>query len=151
MTDDIPSIIRGGLSQIPVRSRLYERLTDVSARYAAGETEEAFFADLHTRYDERSAHDWCHTIPNAEIVTACLLWGRGDFSRSVCMAVEQGFDTDCNGATVGSILGMRGGLKAIDPVWLAPLHGKLHTNIMNCGTVLIEDRIDMTMRHLQAK
>lgn len=148
VTDDIPSIILGGLSQIPAKSRLYERITDVLRRFEAGETGEAFFADLHRRYDEHNEHDWCLTVSNAEIVTACLLWGRGDFGRSICMAVEQGFDTDCNGATVGSILGMRGGISSIGAEWLEPLHGKLHTALMGCDTLLIEDRIDMTLKHL---
>lgn len=151
VTDDIAEIIRGGLSQIPAKSRLYERLTDVMNRFAAGESEESFFADLHKRYNEHDGHDWCHTISNAEIVVACLLWGKGDFGRSICMAVEQGFDTDCNGATVGSILGMRGGIDVIGKKWLAPLNGKLHTALSRCGTVQIEDRIDMTMRHLPKK
>ncbi|MCQ2449265.1 MAG: ADP-ribosylglycohydrolase family protein [Clostridia bacterium] len=151
VTDDIGEIVRGGLSQIPAKSRLYERLTDVLNRFEAGESEASFFSDLHQRYNEHEGHDWCHTISNAEIVVACLLWGKGDFGRSICMAVEQGFDTDCNGATVGSILGMRGGVGTIGKEWFVPLNGKLHTSLIRCGTVKIEDRIDMTMRHLPKK
>ncbi len=147
-TNDIEKILLGGLSQIPSTSRLYERIMDVLAQFKAGVSEEAFFADLHQRYDERNGHDWCHTISNAEIVAAALLYGKGDYGRSICMAVEQGFDTDCNGATVGSILGMRGGLGCIGEEWLVPLNGKVDTSIFGVGKVEINSLVDKTMTHL---
>ncbi|MBQ0125792.1 MAG: ADP-ribosylglycohydrolase family protein [Clostridiales bacterium] len=146
---DIKKIILGGISQIPETSRLYERIKAVIADYENGVTEKEFFDNLHVRYNENSGHDWCHTISNAEIVVACLLYGGGDYGRSICMAVEQGFDTDCNGAPVGSILGMRGGRGVIDKKWTDPLHGKLSTAIFGIGTTDIEPLIEKTLSHLK--
>ena len=65
------------------------------------------------------------------------------------MAVETGFDTDCNGATVGSVLGMRGGVEAIGPEWSEPVHGLLATSIVGVGTVSIARRAELTMKHLK--
>ncbi|MBR7136854.1 MAG: ADP-ribosylglycohydrolase family protein, partial [Clostridia bacterium] len=59
-----------------------------------------------------------------------------------------GFDTDCNGATVGSILGMMHGVETIDSKWIEPLHGKLETSIFGVGTVTIDDVVEKTMRHI---
>ena len=50
-------------------------------------------------------YHWVHTINNAEVVAAALLWGEGDFSRTIGLAVEAGLDTDCAGATAGSVFG----------------------------------------------
>ena len=147
ITDDIGDIVRGGLSQIPATSRLYESITKVLSDFEKGVTEEDFFAGLHERWDEKSGHDWCHTISNAEIVAASLLYGRGEYGRSVCMAVEQGFDTDCNGATVGSVLGMRNGMSGIGSEWTAPLHGMLNTTIFGVGKVRIDDLVNKTFDH----
>ena len=83
------------------------------------------------------------------IVTAALLYGEGDFGKSICMAVQTAFDTDCNGATVGSILGMRGGIDCIDDYWKQPVNGKIHTSIFGVGTVNIEDAVDKTMEHIE--
>ena len=149
VSDDIEQILLGGLAQIPVTSRLYEAVMKVIDRYKQGESASSFFADLHTRWNEFNTHDWCHTISNAEIVAASLLWSEGDFDRAICMAVEQGFDTDCNGATVGSILGMRGGLGVISEPWLAPLHGKLQTSIFGVDTVEIESLVARTLTHIE--
>lgn len=148
VTKDIQAVIRAGLSQIPEKSRLFEAVENVLDKFNSGVSEKDFFDDLHKRWDENKGYDWCHTISNAEIVTACLLYGKEDFGRSICMAVEQGFDTDCNGATVGSVLGMKNGFQTISPEWLEPLHGKLNTSIFGVGLVKIDDRVEKTLTHL---
>ena len=88
------------------------------------------------------------TISNAMIVVASLLYGESDFSRSICMAVETGFDTDCNGATVGSIIGMVYGIDAIGEEWKKPVNDTLETTLFGVGTVSISDRAKKTMKHL---
>ena len=80
-------------------------------------------------------------------VAASLLYGEGDFSKSICMAVETGFDTDCNGATVGSILGMANGENSIPTYWKAPINDTLHTSIFGVGTVKISDCVEKTFKH----
>jgi ADP-ribosylglycohydrolase len=57
-------------------------------------------------WDEYNQHHWCHTISNAQVVTIALLWSGGEFESAVTKSVWPGFDTDCNGATVGSVMGM---------------------------------------------
>ena len=148
VTEDVEQILLGGLSQIPATSRLYEAIMNVISQYKQGVSAKDFFADLHTRWDEHNVHDWCHTISNAEIVAASLLWSGGEFGQAICMAVEQGFDTDCNGATIGSILGMRGGMCVIADEWLAPVQGKLQTSIFGCESLEIECLVERTMNHI---
>ena len=146
---DIEVILRAGLSQIPATSRLYGIVDEVIANWRGGMREEECFAGIHCRWDEFSDHDWCHTISNAAIVTASLLYGGGDYCRSICRAVQTGFDTDCNGATVGSVLGMRGGAAAIGSEWAEPIHGQLDTSIFGVGRVSIEELVRRTLRHIQ--
>ncbi|MBQ8407283.1 MAG: ADP-ribosylglycohydrolase family protein [Clostridia bacterium] len=148
VTDSITDIIRGGLAQIPQSSRLYEMVEKVISDYESGVGAEECMASIHRRFDERNGHDWCHTISNAMIVVAALLYGEGDFGRSICMAVQACFDTDCNGATVGSVLGMRNGTAGIGEEWTAPLRDKLHTSIFGVGTVSVSERAKLTWQHL---
>jgi hypothetical protein len=116
--------------------------------YNSGVTAEDFFADLQKRWDNYNQHDWCHTISNAEIVAAVLLYGEGDYGRTICMAVEQGFDTDCNGATAGSVLGMILGAEAIPAVWKDKINGKLHTQMFGFETVLVDEMAEKTLDFL---
>lgn len=82
------------------------------------------------------------------IVTASLLYGNGDYGKSICMAVETGFDTDCNGATTGSILGMANGIESIDSSWTRTINNTLHTSIFGVGTVSITELVKQTLSHL---
>ncbi len=59
------------------------------------------------------------------------------------------FDTDCNGATVGSVLGMRGTDDCISEYWSKPINGKIHTSIFGVGTVDIEKAVEHTLKHLK--
>ncbi|MDD6734991.1 MAG: ADP-ribosylglycohydrolase family protein [Clostridiales bacterium] len=150
-TTDIEDIIRGGLAQIPYTSRLYEEILSVLEGFKKGVFQKDAFESIHKKYDEYSGHGWCHTIPNAMIVTAALLYGNGDYGKSICMAVETGFDTDCNGATVGSILGMANGIESIPEYWTKPVNDTLHTTIFGIGTVKISDMAKKTLKHVNSQ
>ena len=76
------------------------------------------------------------------------IYGEGDFGKSICMAVEACFDTDCNGATVGSVLGMANGRASIDDYWTDPIKDTLHTSIFGVGTVSISERARHTLEHI---
>ena len=147
-TNDIEEILLGGLAEIPHTSRLYQSVMRVLGAFRSGVSQKECFAMIHNAYDEHTSHGWCHTISNAMIVAAALLYGKGDFGASICMAVETGFDTDCNGATVGSVLGMANGIASIPKEWQEPIQDTLHTSIFGVGTVKISDCVHATMKHI---
>jgi ADP-ribosylglycohydrolase len=80
--------------------------------------------------EKRHGHlHWVHARNNAALVAAALAHSGGDFDRGVTAVVGGGWDTDSNGATVGSILGALSGASAIGPRWTAPLKGRLRSSI----------------------
>ena len=116
-TDDIKEIIRTGLAYIPKTSRLYESVSEVISDYENGVTIDEVWKKLHARWNERNNYDWCHTISNAVIVAASLLYGEKDYGKTVCLSVSEGFDTDCNAATAGPVLGVVLGGSNIPEYW----------------------------------
>lgn len=149
VSDDLKQNIRFGLSQIPKTSRLFEGIVKLMEDFDNGVSCKECFDGIHSRFDECKAHDWCHTISNAEIVVASLLYGNLDYGKSICLAVEAGFDTDCNGATVGSIIGMIHGIDGIPEVWHRPIKDQLDTSIFGVGKVNIMDMVDLTIKHIE--
>ena len=139
--------IRHGLAQIPATSRLYEAVDQIIQAHGRGESAQSCLKGIHTRWDEHDPYDWCHVISNAEIVTMALLYAT-DYTQAIGMAVQAGFDTDCNGATVGSVYGMLYGDKCIGAQWSAPIHDTLDTTILGVGKVRLDEMVDMTMRHI---
>ncbi len=58
---------------------------------------------------------------NSAYATIGLLYGKGDFTRSIDIAARCGQDADCNPATVGGVLGVMLGYSKIPAFWLKPL------------------------------
>ena len=74
------------------------------------ETQEQLFSRLWETYGHCC---WVHTLNNAAACAAALVFGKGDFTRTLSAVVSCGWDTDCNGASLGSVMGALYGAKAI--------------------------------------
>jgi len=146
--DDIVEIIERGLAEIPQKSRLYEHCQTVLGMFKNGATAKECFAYVNKHFDEKAWYGWTHTISNALIVIISLLYGNLDYSKSICLAVGACFDTDCNGATVGSIVGMVIGAKNIPAVWSEPINNTLETSLSEMKLVKIDELVELTMKHV---
>lgn len=62
-------------------------------------------------------HNFTDCVMNLASATFAILWGGGDFIRTVLLAVNMGRDTDCTAATAGAYLGIVGGSRAIPEKW----------------------------------
>jgi len=67
----------------------------------------------------------CHIIPNAGVCALALLYGAGDFARTVEIATMCGWDTDCNAGNVGTIAGVLYGLDSIPTHYRAPINDSI--------------------------
>ena len=142
--NDLRAVLEEALAYIPPRSRLHEAVREAFGWHARHDFAGAYNA-FHRRWDERNGHHWCHAISNAQIVVLALLYGGGDFGRTVCRAVDLLLDTDCNGATAGSILGALLGERAIPAAWKEPLHDTLLTGVAGYNRVSIAAMAEKTM------
>lgn len=127
VTQNPETIVAAGMAQIPARSRLYQALDELHTNWRAGLSLEAFQLAFYKKYDERNPHHWCHAISNALLVAAGVLYHQMDFAASVGFGVTSGFDTDCNAATIGSIVGAALGASGLDPAWVEPLGAQVRT------------------------
>jgi hypothetical protein len=83
---------------------------------------------------------------NSAYVAIGLLYGKGDFTRSVDIAARCGQDSDCNPATVGGVLGVMLGYSKIPDFWLKPL--KEIENLNFEGTPMSLSRAyDLSFKH----
>jgi ADP-ribosylglycohydrolase len=79
-------------------------------------------------------------------VAAGLLWGDGDFARTVGLVVQAGWDTDSNGATAGSASGALQGAAALPPAFTEPLGDLVHSAIAGYDKARISDLAERTLR-----
>ena len=147
VTDDVYEIINAGLNEIPAHSRLAETVADcLKWRKECATWEEAFAKMLDTYYGKYS---WVHTNNNLAIVLIAMLYGWPDFEKVICISVMQGFDSDCNGATVGSIIGAALGAKALPEKWIKPLGGKLETSVVGFPLPEITELAERSMKQIE--
>jgi ADP-ribosylglycohydrolase len=138
--NDPLAVIEAGLAEIPSRSRLYaemRQVIDICARH------EHSFAHFEKVLDEIEAllghYHPVHTNNNAALVVAALLLGGSDFEKVITLAVMGGWDTDCNGATAGSIFGAMHGTGAIPEKWRGPLNDTLYSQVSDYHPIAITE------------
>ena len=146
-TDNLDEIIAAAANEIPAQSRLAETVADcLKWRKNCARWEDAFARMLETYYGQYS---WVHTNNNLAIVLIALLYGWPDFEKVLGISVMQGMDTDCNGATAGSIIGAALGARALPDKWIKPLNGKLETTVIGFPLPEIEDLARRTMKQIE--
>lgn len=143
-------VLTAGLGQIPERCRLSDAVRRVVQWHADGLGYDDAVSRIHSEWNENLFHHWCHTISNAMIVAVGLLWGDGDFAPSICRAVQAGFDTDCNGATVGSIIGAMHGFQQLPSRWTEQLNDTLFTGVAGFNQMGIREMAEQTAQVIEA-
>lgn len=128
----IHEVVRCGLSTIPHACELYRMSQDILAFHRNNpEHWRDCFAHIQQQYGYDRYPGNCHIIPNAAVILLSLLYGAGDFSRSINLCNQCGWDTDCNVANVGTILGVLNGLAGIPMHWRIPIN-----DLLICSSVL---------------
>ena len=115
--NDVRKIIEIGKAQIPAESKLRIGIEDAIRWFDEKPEFDYLFRMIMEKYKSDNFTDVKVNFP---IMVAGLLLGKGDFSKSICDAVNFGEDTDCTGATVGAILGIMNP-DGIPEKWLAPI------------------------------
>ena len=141
VSSDISAIIEMGLSEIPANCRLAEAVRDVLA-WSRMSTD---WEDVWDRIQESYGHyHGVHTINNAALVVMGLVFGADDYENGIVTTVRGGCDTDCNGATVGSILGARFGARDLPDKWIGVLSDRLMSSVRDCNDNRISELAERT-------
>lgn len=120
--ETVKEIINAGLAEIPKNCRLAEAVKDTMHWCEILPTWELVWEKINESVGHYHA---VHTINNAALVVMGLYFGEDDFEKGIVCTVRGGWDTDCTGATVGSILGLRLGAKNLPSKWISPLNDRL--------------------------
>ncbi len=137
----IGEAFEAALGEIPATSRLYEALTQTREIVKSVSCYEELIEKVNAKF---AKYGCVHTVNNAAVCAASLLWADGDFEKAITVAVMAGLDTDCNGATVGSCMGAFLGEGGIPEKWKSPLHDTLYSGLVEFHPVKISALAEMT-------
>jgi len=121
---DIDKLIKFALSSIPGDCRVAKAVNCAVEAKKSGKTWiQAREAVIKTTEDL----GWFQAPRNVAFTMIGWLYGENDFGKSICIAVNCGDDTDCTGATLGSLLGILYGTKFIPEKWRTPIGDGIKT------------------------
>ncbi len=133
---DLDAAVDGALEQIPENSGAAAAVSfgrRISGRDDAVERLHREYADLPP----------VHTLNNLALVVWALLSAEGDFSAAIGDAVAAGWDTDCNGATVGGLFGLTG--QPIPDHWTAPWKERVGVTLAGHSELPLGDLVARTV------
>lgn len=115
--DDPVQLIRIGLGMIPIWSHIARAIQSAVWSYENGVAWDEARAKILNRFGHNHP---CHAPQNHGFTIIGWLYGK-DYGDKLCKAVNCGYDTDCTGATLGSLLGILGGTESIPSEWKDPI------------------------------
>jgi len=126
---DIEHVVEEGLKVLPAESSFARCIRDVIACYRGDTTEwkKAWFEVERKWAQDIGCPDFVFGPGNIDArvngayVVIGLLYGRGDFGKTLQIAARCGQDSDCNPASAGGILGTMLGYSGIPAVWRDPI------------------------------
>ncbi len=132
----LEAAVDAAAEEVPSGTRASEAL--IFARSLVGAPDAV--DQLHQRYGDLSP---VHTVNNLAVVVWSLLTYEDDYSAAVGEAVAAGWDTDCNGATVGGLWGLTG--KSIPEHWTSPWRGRVAVTLAGLSELDLEDLVARTV------
>jgi len=139
---DINCAIERALREIPVTSRFYEAMKRTLDIVDGITNDEELISKI---LEEFKSYHPVHTISNAAICLAAIKYSQGDFHKAITLSVMAGLDTDCNGATVGSVMGAFAGIDGIPEKWKKPINDTLYSGLADYNPIAISELAKRTM------
>ncbi len=124
-TNNIGHIVREGLKSIPPQSRFYKVMIDVINWHSQypDDWKQTWFEIERKWTEDIGCPDGVHAAlnidatVNAAYVILGLLYGNGDFTKTMEISTRAGQDSDCNPSSAGGILGTMLGYSKIPAYW----------------------------------
>jgi ADP-ribosylglycohydrolase len=126
-SSDINAMLTVAVALIPADSIIATMIGEIREWHRSGMDWKSAFSQLKERFGYDRYPGNCHIVPNHGVVILALLYGGGDFSRSLMIANTCGWDTDCNSGNVGCIVGILAGLEGIEDGydWRGPIRDRM--------------------------
>lgn len=137
---DLNALIDTALTFIPPDSTIARTIADVRTWHAHHTDWRDARALLQKHYGYDKYPGVCHVIPNHGLIILSLLYGGDDFQRTMTIVNTSGWDTDCNAANVGCLLGIKNGLRVFEGAvdWRGPVADRLYLPTADGGRAITD-------------
>ena len=134
-------LIKTGLAFFPKTSRVSQAVTLLCSLYRQKVSWLEARQALLDRFGQSNMSD---CVQNIGFIILGLLYGEGDFEKTILSAVNCGYDSDCTAATAGAIMGIILGAKKIPKKWKAPIGNRIAVDSRIVGIKAPENLFQLT-------
>lgn len=154
VSDDVNFVVEEALKSVPVQSQFYQCIADVIAWH------KQYPADWKQTWNE-TQNKWSFDVGcpdgvyrdfnidakiNAAYIVIGLLYGEGDYTKTLDISARCGQDSDCNPASAGGILGTILGYSNIPEEWKKGVY-PVEDMDFKYTTVSLNDVYEMGTKH----
>jgi len=136
---DLDKLLDVGASVVPPESIVRGLIRDLRA-WRTSEPDWTKCRDrIEATYGARFGMN-AHIIPNFALILLGVLYGDGDFQKTLMVVNSAGWDTDCNSGNAGCLMGIRNGLAGLDagPDWRGPVADRMYLPTAEGGRVITD-------------
>lgn len=125
---DINKLLDKAITYIPEDSIIYQMIHDIRQWHASIPDWRDARDLLEENYGYHIYGGNCHMVPNHGLIILSLLYGDDDFQKTLMIVNTCGWDTDCNSANVGCLMGIKNGLAGLEtgPDWRGPVADRMY-------------------------
>jgi len=154
VSDDVEYVVNEALKTIPEKSTFHQCMTDVISwhklypdnwRTTWQEVEDKWSADIGCPDGVFTSFDIDAKI-NAAYILIGLLYGEGDYGKTIEVSTRCGQDSDCNPASAAGILGTMIGYDAIPDYWKLGL-SEVEDMDFKYTTMSLNDVYEIGLKH----
>jgi ADP-ribosylglycohydrolase len=118
---DIRKLLQIGLDAVPSDSQFAQCINDAIRWHDEGH---GWLEARRFLLDKYGSPDFTSALQNLGITALALIYGGGDFEKTMLIAANCGYDSDCTCATAGAIVGAVLGADGIPSKWKDPLNDR---------------------------
>lgn len=154
VNNDVNYIVREGLKTVPAQSTFYQCIADVIKWHDQypNDWKRTWFEIQRKWADEVGCSDGVFATFNIDAkinsayIVLGLLYGKGDYTKTMQISTRAGQDSDCNPSSAGGILGTMLGYSKIPAYWKQGL-AEAEDIDFKYTTMSLNDVYDIGMKH----
>ncbi len=144
--DNVKDIVKEAISMIPADSEYY---SVVKFAYDSS----LYYSDWHEALAECEKkyikYNWIHSYPNACCEVIALMYGDGDYEKTLNIITMCGIDADCNAGMIMPVLGIQKGMRIIPKELQSPAFNKLVTYMRCYEEIMLDDLVSDTIKYIK--
>ena len=136
---DPVKLLEAGLAEIPADCDYAQCIRDVMMWHEQWPDD---WEKAHEQIDAKWAPEGAknrRVFPNNAVIALALLYGDGDFEKTIAIAVMAGWDTDTNAGDVGPVMGVILGPEAIAEKWTEPIANTFRSDVKGAEEWMIDE------------